>query len=124
MTSKQGIEATRLQAKADTNPLALTLSEVTDLAMTAGRTPYELAHSLLGGKTEPYVRAREVADFLGGISVQSVHQWRKAGKISGIKPGKEWLFILSDVRAELARVQPEPKPVQSPQSRGRRRLGG
>lgn len=123
MTSTQGKEAERLQAKVANDPLALTLSEVTAAAIAAGRTPSELASSLLG-KTEPYVKARVVAESLGGLSVQTVHQWRKAGKISGIKPGKEWLFILSDVRADLARVKAEPKQVQSSQSRGRRRLGG
>lgn len=119
MTSKQGIEA-----KAERTPLALTLSEVTELAKYQGSTPVELASTLLGKPTEGYVKAPVVADCLGGISVQTVHQWRKAGKITGIKPGKEWLFILSDVREQLASVKPEPKSVQSPQSRGRRRLGG
>lgn len=128
MNSKQGTEADRLheavglRAKADKNPLALTLSEVAALSNVMGRTPSELALTLLG-RAEPYASTKETAAFLD-VSPQVVLQWAKAGKIPGIKPGKEWKFILSDVRSQLESASPEPVPVQSRQSRGRRRLGG
>jgi hypothetical protein len=122
MNSTQGTEAGRLQAKADKTPLALTLSEVAALSDVMGRTPSELALTLLG-RTEPYANTKECAAFLGK-STQVVLQWVKAGVIPATKQGKGYMFILSDVRKQLQNAAPEPQPVQSPQSRGRRRLDG
>lgn len=71
--------------------------------------------------TEPYVGAKEVAVMLNNMSPLTVKQWAKAGKIPGTKPGKEWLFQLSEVKAFLDNNQTDPW-AQSPRSRGRRRV--
>lgn len=71
--------------------------------------------------TEPYVGAKEVAVMLNDMSPLTVKQWAKAGKIPGIKPGKEWLFQLSEVKATLDKTQSDPW-AQSSRSRGRRRI--
>jgi excisionase family DNA binding protein len=67
---------------------------------------------------ESFVGAEEVAAFLGE-STDTVAAWARQGKIPGVKPGKSWKFLLSEVNAALT------KPVdpwqQSPQSRGRKR---
>lgn len=71
--------------------------------------------------TEPFVGAREVAAYLNNMSPLTVKQWAKTGKIPGTKPGKEWLFQLSEVKAALDTAAADPW-AQSPRSRNRRRI--
>lgn len=54
-----------------------------------------------GDGVEGWVGVEQVAAHLGGISPLTVLNWRKQGKLSAIKPGKRWLFRISDVDAEL-----------------------
>lgn len=69
--------------------------------------------------TEAYVGATALAEHLNDMSPLTIKQWARNGKIPGIKPGKEWLFRISEVDAHLNKaVDPW---AQSAQSRGRRR---
>jgi excisionase family DNA binding protein len=68
--------------------------------------------------TEPFVGAAEVAAHLNQ-SVLIIQSWARIGKIPGIKPGRAWMFRLSEVDAA---VKKEGNPwAQSAQSRGRKR---
>lgn len=69
--------------------------------------------------TEPYVDAHVVAEHLGSMSHLTILSWAKRDKIPGIKPGKKWLFKLSEVNAALD--PPVDTWVPSPQSRSRKR---
>jgi hypothetical protein len=73
----------------------------------------------MDNQPEPYVYADAVAAHLGNMSPLTIKQWARTGKIPGRKPGKYWLFKISEVDAELAKPQENPW-AQSPQSRGRR----
>jgi excisionase family DNA binding protein len=70
--------------------------------------------------SEPYVGATALAEHLNDMSPLTVRQWARVGKIPGIKPGKEWLFRISEVDAHLNSPNDDPW-AQSAQSRGRRR---
>ena len=72
---------------------------------------------------ESWVSTEELAAHLG-VSTQSILIWVKSGKIPGIKPGKAFRFRISEAEAALIAYVARAEPIQSPQSRGRKRLSG
>lgn len=100
----------------------LTLSQIGNAAVALDVSAVELAILLARhNEDERWVTAEELAAHLR-TSTQSIRAWVKEGRISGFKPGKLWLFKISEVEAALSARRDEPKPIQSPQSRGRKRL--
>lgn len=67
---------------------------------------------------EPWSGVQEVAEHLGK-TVPVIQSWARQGKIPGIKPGRDWMFRMSEIDAHLS--APKDSWAQSNQSRGRRR---
>jgi excisionase family DNA binding protein len=99
--------------------LKLRLSTIAALAEAQGRKAADVALELLG--EEPLVGANEIAAYLNHMSPLTVKAWAKAGKIPGIKPGKEWLFRISEVKTSLHSESTD-RWAASPRSRTRRKV--
>ncbi|MGN6760565.1 MAG: helix-turn-helix domain-containing protein [Leifsonia sp.] len=68
---------------------------------------------------EPWVDSEAAAAHLGK-SVFTIRRWAQTAAIPARKVGREWMFQLSAIDAHLNRV--EDPWIQSPRSRGRRRI--
>ncbi|WP_410781002.1 helix-turn-helix domain-containing protein [Leifsonia sp. SIMBA_070] len=70
--------------------------------------------------SEPWVDSERLAEHLGK-SVFTVRRWAQSGIIPGRKVGGGWMFRVSEVDDSVNR-QPADPWIQSPRSRGRRRI--
>lgn len=96
--------------------LGLTLTELGDEAAKQGIDPVTVLADLLTQRRRGYVDIEAAATHLGR-SVYTVRRYAQLGKIPAVKLGRAWMFKLAEIDAHLA----APKPLQSAQSRGRRR---
>lgn len=61
------------------------------------------------GATEEYLTTREVAEHFR-VANDTIRDWRLIGKFpNAIRPGKQWLIPMSDIRALTEEKYGEPK---------------
>jgi hypothetical protein len=68
---------------------------------------------------EGFVSTFTVAEFIDKAP-KTVRNWARQGIIPGNKQGRDWLFVLSDVKAALSPAPVEPW-APSPRARTRRK---